>query len=99
MSKKQFVRGMMEDERCQRWIAECRWESLNVTRHTRVCSKHFKGGLGPTKTNPIPTIFDFPKHLQRSEATITVCLETQGESYPSKTFGWFNVKLNEIIIK
>ena len=37
---------------------------MSVTRHTRICSAHFKGGLGPTKSNPVPTIFDFPKHLQ-----------------------------------
>ena len=58
---------MSEQERRRRWIAACRLESLNVTRHTRICSKHFEGGLGPTKANPVPTIFDFPKHLQRKE--------------------------------
>ena len=58
---------MNEQERRRRWIAACRLESLNVTRHTRICSKHFEGGLGPTKANPVPTIFDFPKHLQRKE--------------------------------
>ena len=57
---------MSEQERRRRWIAACRLESLNVTRHTRI-SKHFEGGLGPTKVNPVPTIFDFPKHLQRKE--------------------------------
>ena len=55
-------------ERHRRWIAACRLESLSVTRHTRICSKHFEGDLGPTKSNPIPTIFDFSKHLQRKEA-------------------------------
>ncbi|XP_068758861.1 uncharacterized protein [Montipora capricornis] len=55
---------MTERERRMRWIAACRLDSLNVTRHTRICSAHFKGGLGPTKSNPVPTIFDFPKHLQ-----------------------------------
>ena len=39
-------------------------ECLSVTGHTRICSKHFEGGLGPTKASPIPTIFDFPKHFQ-----------------------------------
>ena len=65
--KKQYAPGMSEQERRRRWIAACRRESLNVTRHTRRCSKHFEGGLGPTKANPLPTIFDFPKHLQRKE--------------------------------
>ena len=58
---------MSEQERRRRWIAACRLERLNVTRHTRVCSKHFEGGLVPIKANPVPTIFDFPKHLQRKE--------------------------------
>ena len=65
--KIQYVPGMSEQERRRRWTAACRLESLNVTRHTRICSKHFEGGLGPTKANPVPTIFDFPKHLQRKE--------------------------------
>ena len=65
--KKQYAPGMSEQERRRRWIAACRLESLNVTRHTRICSKHFEGGLGSTKATPLPTIFDFPKHLQRKE--------------------------------
>ena len=62
---KQYVSGMSEKERRQKWIAECRLQSLNVTRHTRICSKHFEGGLGLTKANPVPTLFDFPEHLKR----------------------------------
>ena len=65
--KKQYAPGMSEQERRRRWIAACRLESLNVTRHSRICCKHFEGGLGSTKANPLPTIFDFPKHLQRKE--------------------------------
>ena len=38
-----------------------------VTRHTRICSEHFEGGLGPTKANPIPAIFDCRKRLQPRE--------------------------------
>ena len=33
-------------------------DSLNVTRHTRICSIHFEGGLGPTKLNPVPPIVE-----------------------------------------
>ena len=29
--------------------------------------KHFEGGLGPTRANPVPTVFDFPENLQRKE--------------------------------
>ena len=65
--KIQYVPGMSERESRRRWIAACRLESLNVTRHTRICSKQFEGGLGPTKANPVPTIFDFPENLQRKE--------------------------------
>ena len=39
-------------------------DSLNETRHDRICSAHFKGELGPTKSNPVPMICDFPRHLQ-----------------------------------
>ena len=58
---------MGKQERRQSWNAACRLESLNVTRHTRIRSKLFEGGLGPTKANPVPTIFDFPKHIQRKQ--------------------------------
>ena len=61
---KGYAPGMTERERRKKWIAACRLQSLNVTRHTRICSVHFEGGLGPTKANPVPTIFDFPQHLQ-----------------------------------
>ena len=62
--KKTYAPGMNENERRKRWIAACRLSSLNVTRHTRICSAHFEGGLGPSKLNPVPTIFSFPTHLQ-----------------------------------
>ena len=52
--KKTFVSGMSEHERTKRWIAACRLSGLNVTRHTRICSAHFRGGLGPTKLHRIP---------------------------------------------
>lgn len=55
---------MSENERRKRSIAACRLSSLNVTRHTRICSAHFEIGLGPTKLNPVPTIFNFPTHFQ-----------------------------------
>ena len=65
---KQYAPGMSEQQRCRRWIAACLLESLNVTRHTQICSKHFEGGLGTTEANPLPTIFDFPKQRQDPEA-------------------------------
>ena len=64
-ANKYYAAGMSERERRMRWIAACRLDSLNVTRHTRICSVHFEGGLGPTKLNPVPSIFAFPQHLQR----------------------------------
>ena len=56
---------MSERQRRLRWIAACLLDSLHVTRHNRICSVHFEGGLGPTKLNPVPSIFAFPQHLQR----------------------------------
>jgi len=60
---KYFAAGMSLLQRRLRWSAACRLDSLNVTRHTRICSVHFEGGLGPTKLNPVPSIFAFPQHL------------------------------------
>ena len=48
---------MRERERRMRWIAACRLDSLNVTRHTRICSVNSEGGINPTKLNPVPSIF------------------------------------------
>ena len=62
---KYYAAGMSERQRRLRWIAACRLDSLNITRHTRICSFHFEGGLGPTKLNPVPSIFAFPQHLQK----------------------------------
>ena len=62
---KYYGAGMSELQWRLRWIAACRLDSLNVTRHTRICSVHFEGGLGPTKLNLVPSIFAFPQHLQR----------------------------------
>ena len=45
-------------------IVACRLDSLNVTRHTRICSVHLEGGLGPTKLNHVSSIFAFPQHLR-----------------------------------
>ena len=62
-ANKYYAAGMSERERHMWWIAACRLDSLNVTRHTRICSIHFEGVLGPTKLNPVPSIFSFPQHL------------------------------------
>ena len=62
--KKYYAAEIPERERRMRWIAtcSCRLDSLiwfNVTRHTRICSIYFEGGLGSTKLNPVPSIFAF----------------------------------------
>jgi len=92
--KKTFVSRMNESERRKRWIAACRLSSLNVTRHTRICSAHFEGVLGPTKLNPTPTIFSFPSHLQtktHQEQTDpeerrrkSLCLQNRSETAPQE---------------
>ena len=62
--KTQYAPGMNERERRRRWIVACRLESLSVTRHTRICSKHFEGGLEPTRQALFLLYLNFPKHLQ-----------------------------------
>ena len=46
----EFARAVVRSKDAQKQLART---SLNVTRHTRICSMYFKGGLGPTKLNPI----------------------------------------------
>ena len=63
---KYYTVGMSERERRIRWwIAPCRLDSFDVMKHTGICSVHFEGGAGLTKLNPVPSIFGFPRHLQR----------------------------------
>ena len=85
--KKKYAPGMSEQESRRRWIAACRLESLNVTRHTRLYSKHFEGarGLGPTKANSAPTLVAFPKHLQRKEVKQRQDLEVRRLNNTSTT--------------
>lgn len=83
-----------ESERRERWIASCRLSSLNVTRHTGICSAHFEGGLAPTKLNPTPTIFSFPSHLQtkthrertdpEERRRKSLCLQNRSETAPQE---------------
>ena len=61
------------------------WESLNVTRHTRICCKHFEGGLGLTKANPLPTTFDFLKHLQRNCKEVKQRQDPEARRLPKNT--------------
>ena len=64
-ANKYYAAEMSERERRMQWIAACRLDNLNVyTRHTRICSVHFEGGLGPSKLNPAPSICAFPQHLR-----------------------------------
>ena len=95
--KKTFVSGMNESERRKRWIAACHLSTLNVTRHTRICSAHFEGGLGPTKLNPTPTIFSFPSHLQtkthrertdpEERRQKSLCLQNRSQTAPQEKEG------------
>ena len=43
-ANKYCATGMSEQEQRMRWIAACRLDSINVTRHTRICSVHSDGG-------------------------------------------------------
>ena len=65
-ANKYYAAGMPERERRMRWIAACRLDnSLDVMRHSRICSIQSDEGLCPTKLNPISSIFAFPQHLRR----------------------------------
>ena len=61
-ANKYYAAGMRERELRMRWIAACCLDSLNVTRHTRICSVNSEGGINLTKLNPVPSIFAFPQH-------------------------------------
>ena len=63
-ANKYYASEMPERERRMRWIAACRLDCFNVTRHTRICSIHLEGGLGPSKLNPVLSLFAFPQHLR-----------------------------------
>ena len=43
-----------------KWLSLIRRESSwQPTRYTRVCSRHFVGGKGPTHDHPYPTLFPY----------------------------------------
>lgn len=52
---------MSEREQRIRWTAACRLDSVNATRHTRICSMYFEEGLNPL---PVPLLLTLPQHLK-----------------------------------
>lgn len=62
-------------DRRKLWEINIRRENFKATDHSRVCSKHFtedcfdreKFGAHWLKKNAVPTIFNFPKHLQKKQ--------------------------------
>ena len=46
------------------WVLKISRKDWKPTNYTRVCSEHFVGKNGPTKENPIPTIFPHRPEVQ-----------------------------------
>lgn len=60
----------------KRWIIATRRVNFTPSTSTRICSKHFKltdydnhFGKISLKKGAVPSLFDFPKHLQKRLAT------------------------------
>lgn len=77
--KKYFQFGFLsfpkDEERQKLWALSLWRENFTVTNYSKICSKHFEpdcfdrerfGGTWLKKT-AVPTIFDFPDHLQPKE--------------------------------
>ena len=60
-----------EPTRRKQWIHNMRRDNYNPSAQDSLCSRHFEpncfqtgGKLGTLKRNAMPTLFDFPQHLQ-----------------------------------
>ena len=52
-----FPQNHVDPERCAKWVKVCNRADLTVekvSRYTKICSKHFVGGKGPTQKYPDP---------------------------------------------
>ncbi|XP_039286978.1 peroxynitrite isomerase THAP4 isoform X2 [Nilaparvata lugens] len=68
-----------DPETRKKWILATKWKNFNPNEHTYICSVHFKfedyypryaSGLRKLRENVVPSIFDFPEHLQNPEKKI-----------------------------
>jgi hypothetical protein len=60
-------------EKCKRWVLACGRENFkveNITRHQRICSKHYFGEQGPTPEHPDP----IPTNKTEEQVTFTILL-------------------------
>lgn len=72
---KYFYSFPKDPERRKVWEAQLRRKDFSVKDSTKICSKHFtedcfdreKFGGTWLKKDAIPTIFDFPPHLQTKQ--------------------------------
>ena len=54
-----FPKPVSNKEKCHRWIRACGradhdFNATKINKDVYICSKHFVGGVGPTKEHPDP---------------------------------------------
>ena len=54
-----FPHKLRQPRRRQEWLAQIKRKDLQPNKYSRVCSRHFVGGDGPTQDNPVPTLFQY----------------------------------------
>ncbi|KAK7131474.1 hypothetical protein R3I94_016561 [Phoxinus phoxinus] len=83
-----FFRFPLGDKsRLQKWLVNIRRHKWNPTPSSRLCSVHFEdncfftSNMGKVRltTAAVPTIFSFPKHLQKKPAHTRQRLERRGD--------------------
>ncbi|XP_061569578.1 THAP domain-containing protein 6-like, partial [Cololabis saira] len=70
----------------RQWEVALRREGFTATKHTKLCSEHFKpyhfdrtGQIVRLRDGAIPSLFNFPSHLQRPVATRTTKVARKAE--------------------
>ncbi|XP_076055196.1 THAP domain-containing protein 3-like [Oratosquilla oratoria] len=61
-----------DPKRLRKWLISVKWENWKPTKNSKICSEHFTedcfdrtGQTVRLKLHAVPTIFNFPKHLQK----------------------------------
>lgn len=84
-----FHRFPRNPRRRMEWVQLVRRENFHPTSHTFLCSKHFEqtcfdrtGQTRRLRENAVPTIFDFPPHVEKKLAGRKSLLSSMGISIP-----------------
>ncbi|XP_076453731.1 THAP domain-containing protein 1-like [Babylonia areolata] len=66
---KSFHRFPKDEERRRQWVAALKREGFQATDYSRICGDHFEkqcyNPSGLLKHTAVPTLFNFPAHLQK----------------------------------